>query len=78
MGNVTVSINYAGVGKLLKSKEIKEELESQAQKIKAKCGDGYVSYSKIMGNRQVAFVRASSTKAKIDNTLNNTLIKSLG
>lgn len=74
---VKVSVNYAGVGQLLKSKEMQDMLESRASEIKNRCGDGYETDTYIAGTRVIASVYTGDFDAMRDQKNNNTLLKAL-
>lgn len=74
---VEVKLNWDGVGKLLRSKEIKEECVRQASEIKNRCGEGYETGSYLGEDRQKATIYPATNKAKKDNLKNNTILKAL-
>lgn len=75
--SVKVSINYAGVGKLLKCSELEAGLEDVADGIAKRAGKGYESDTKKMSTRVVASVYTADCDAMRDNKKNNTLLKAL-
>lgn len=66
-------LNYAGVGQLLKSKEMQDVLKSYADEIGARAGDGYDVYV----GRTRANVSVMTEEAAQDNLENNTLLKAV-
>lgn len=75
MAKVKYKTNYAGVGRLLKSPEMRSVVDSNAAKIKKNAGDDYdVKYA---NTRAVAFVQTGNDKAVQDNLDNNTLLKAV-
>ena len=73
MSNVQVKLNYAGVGQLLKSDDMKNGLMSYAGQAATRAGAGY----KAKMLRERVMLVAVSDSAKADNLENNTLLKSL-
>lgn len=75
MAKMKFQLNYAGVGRLLKSNSMRSVIESRASGMQARAGDGYtVRYGR---NRVVAFVEPETEEAKRDNLDNNTLLKAV-
>lgn len=70
-------LNYAGVGKILKSAEMQAVLSQKASEIRERCGDGYEQDIHVGKTRANAMVWASSAKAKRDNLKNNTILKAV-
>lgn len=77
MAKVKFKLNSKGVGQLLKSAEMQNALSEHATAIRNRCGDGYEKEQFVAGSRAVATVKATSFKAKRDNTKNNTLLKAV-
>lgn len=75
---VKIELNSGNLRRLLRSKETKEMLVSQAEQVAARCGDGYEASAKLMPTREIAFVEAVTYKAKKDNLENNTILKAVG
>lgn len=75
MSKMKFELNYAGVGKLLKSQEMVSVLEGYANGIAARAGDGYSVY--IGPNRANVSVETTTDEAYQDAMENNTLLKSL-
>lgn len=75
MSNFKFELNRKGVKELLNSPSMVNILQSEADRIKNKCGAGYETSSYHGKNRPNVSVKAESTKAKIDNNRHNTLLK---
>lgn len=75
--NFEVSLSYEGIGRLMKSDGVKNEMERRANLIQQRCGNGYIVGSHQTGQRAAATVRAYSRVANQDNLDNNTLLKAL-
>ena len=75
MAKTKFELNYAGVGELLKSPEMRSVIESYAAEASHRAGEGYnVKYG---SNRVVAFVETGTDAAAQDNLDNNTLLKAV-
>lgn len=72
---VKIELNSDGVRALLRSPEMQQVLQDRANDIKGRCGDGYDAY--VAQTRAVARVETTSIEAYRDNSINNTLLKSL-
>lgn len=77
MSKVTVKVNYAAVGKLLKSNEIKEFDESIAMQVVNRAGEGYDFSTHDSGQRYITNIYPTTREAVTDNFDNNTLVRSL-
>lgn len=75
---VKIELNDAGIQELLKSAEMQALLNSKAQSIAAKAGDGYEYKVKVHSKRAAAYIYPESAKAIHDNFENNTLLKVIG
>lgn len=75
--HVKIKLNRAGVGALLRSREIEDACAAQAKAVAARCGDGYATDSYVGKTRANAMVWAKSAKARQDNYRNNTILKAL-
>ena len=64
MSNVKIKLNKKGVGKLLKSKELADGLNSLAFAAQSRLGDGYEALYNTAPTRAVAEVRAESYAAR--------------
>lgn len=73
MSNMKFTLNFKGVGELLKSDEMTSVLEGYARSISARAGDDYEA--RIMPTRVI--VRPKNEKGEKDNADNNTLLKSM-
>ena len=78
MGKVKVELNNKGIHELLKSQEVEDACQAEAQKIAARCGSGYATDTKDMPTRQIASVFTTTKEALKDNYDNNTLLKAMG
>ena len=75
MAKMKFQLNYSGVGRLLKSPEMRNAIESEAAEMRDRAGDGYdVKYGRT---RVVAFVETATDEAVQDNLDNNTLLKAV-
>lgn len=72
-----VVLNYAAVGALLKSAEMREAVYGIASKAAQAAGSGYDCDSKMLDTRVVASVYTDTKKAAKDNLENNTLLKAV-
>jgi hypothetical protein len=77
MSNFKVKLIGAGVGALLKSKEIQDMLNKEATAIKRRCGPGYEQDSHVGKTRVNVMVYPRTYQAKKDNKRNNTLLKAV-
>lgn len=77
MAKVRVKINSSAARALLKSPEVREYLESQAERMAADAGRGYRASSEVGPNRARAQVETVSENAERDNARNNTLLRVL-
>lgn len=78
MGKSKITINYKGIGEVLKSTEVIDLLESKAKQIQMRAGEGYEVTTYIGKSRANVSVKAETKKAKRDNSKNNTLLKAMG
>ena len=74
---VEVKLNFAGVGELLRSKEVKDACKTHASKIQSRCGDGYKTGDFMGSDRVKATVYPETNAARNDNLENNTILKAL-
>lgn len=77
MSKVKVEVNYAGVGELLKSKELESYMKETASSIASGLGSGYGYSTKKLGTRVVASVTAFTDEAARENAQNNTLLRAV-
>ena len=77
MSNLKVKLIGAGVGALLKSKEIQDILNKEATVIKKRCGPGYEQDNHVGKTRANAMIYPATQKEKRDNLKNNTLLKAV-
>lgn len=79
MSDTKIVLNYAGIGQLLRSAEMRAVIEGHAQNMVNSLGDGYkydIAYGSKDG-RVRAFVKAESNKAKKENLEDNTILKAV-
>lgn len=77
MSKFKFELNSAGVRELLNSSGMVNILQTEANKVKNKCGDGYETTTYHGKTRPNVSIKAESTKAKVDNNKHNTLLKAL-
>lgn len=77
MAKVKFKLNYAGVGKLLKSSEMQTVLNGYASKALGRLGDGYETKTFVGFDRAHAIVKAETPEARRENSENNTLLKAV-
>lgn len=75
--NVKVRLNRSGVRDLLRSADVRADLERRAARIKAASGSGYETDSEIGKNRARASVRTADMRSIRDNAKHNTLIRAM-
>lgn len=64
-GNVKIVLNRKGIGDLLRSEEVRQELVRRATKIAAAAGPGHVVDSEIGPNRARAVVITATAEAMV-------------
>ena len=75
MAKVKFELNRAGVAHLMKSPEMRSVIESYANGISDRAGEGYdIKYGRT---RAVAFVQTGTEETAQDNLDNNTLLKAV-
>ena len=77
MSKVRVKLNYAGVQELLKGPEVRALLEECGSRVMQSLPDGYEMETR-MTDRAVVTIHAATTKARVENSKNNTLLNALG
>ena len=77
MSNIKVKLNYKGVQELLKSDDMKAILDDYANRVMKQLDDGYEIEHRTT-DRAVVAVGATTAKARVQNSRNNTLLKALG
>ena len=77
MSNVYVKLNKKGVSELLKSPEAQSLVNDIAGLALGGLSDGYEMEVRVT-DRAVAVVYAATTKARIQNSKNNTILKAVG
>lgn len=75
MNNFKFGLNWAGLDELRKSPEMQRIIQTHADAIKARAGEGYTTEVKPSKDRAVGFVYAETREAKRDCYDNNTLLK---
>ena len=79
MAKANFKLNLPGLNALMKSTEMAEVLNTAADQIAAKCGEGYeVERAHPISFVGIASVRADTIEAKVDNRKNNTILKAAG
>ena len=77
MSSLKVKLNYGGVQQLLKGAEVKSLLEDCGNRVMQSLPDGYEMETR-MTDRAVVTIHAATTKARVENLKNNTLLNALG
>lgn len=75
--NVKIELNSQGVAELLKSPEMRGIIQELSDDCLARCGAGYKADVRTGSKRVFGTVITDSTDARIDNSKNNTLLKSM-
>lgn len=75
MSKVKVKVNYAGVGELLRSSEVRSMLKREAGK---RAPDGCEVDVYVGQNRANARITAVTDEARRENYRSNTLLKAIG
>lgn len=66
MSNVRIELNFRGVGDLLRSDEVAQDLRRRAERVAAAAGEGMeVDESRGSGGRRRASVRTATTEARL-------------
>jgi hypothetical protein len=78
LGNIRIELNSSGVRELLRSDDVERCCKEKANAVQSFCGDGYETDSYKGLNRVNAMVKATTSKAVMDNLQNNTILKALG
>lgn len=78
MANFRFELNRAGVGELLKSKEMHKLMNETARDVLGRLDDGYGMSEGETSQRAKATVGTRTKKAAADNKKNNSLLKALG
>lgn len=78
MSNLKIELDSAGIQALLKSQEIVDVLQSQADNIRAQLGDQYQTSQHIGKTRANVSVYTDDPDALQDNATNNTMLKAMG
>lgn len=75
--NARLKLNLAGFRELRKSAGPTAMLRAEAEKIRARCGDGYGMHESPSKNRARFTVFPETPAAIRDNAVNNTLVKAM-
>lgn len=78
MSKVEIELDSAGIQALLKSPEIVDVLQEQADSIRAQLGDRYQTSQHIGKTRANVSVYTEDPDALRDNAKNNTMLKAMG
>jgi len=78
MSKVTVKLNYKGVRELLNSSEMQAILDGCADRMMRQLDDDGYEVEHRKTDRAVVAIGAATTKARVKNSKNNTLLKALG
>lgn len=78
MSKLEIQLDSAGIQTLLKSQEIVDVLQSQADNIRAQLGDQYQTSQHIGKTRANVSVYTEDPDALQDNATNNTMLKAMG
>ena len=76
-GTSRFELNYAGVGELLRSGEMRSVIEAYTDAVLSNAGANYGSQVKLVKDRWAGYVDDRTPEGKQDNLDNNTLLKSL-
>lgn len=76
--SLKIELDSAGIQALLKSQEIMETLQEQADSIRAQLGDQYQTSQRVGKTRANVSVYTEDPDALRDNAQNNTMLKSMG
>lgn len=77
MASVRIEINADGVRELLRSQEVRDDLQRRAERIAAQAGEGYEADSSLSPKRARANVRTVTPEAMRDEAINHTLERAL-
>lgn len=79
MSKFKFELNRKGVSDLMKSEPMRNVLDSYANAVQKRAGNGYeAKVARPNKTRAGAVVMATTYQAKADNSRNNTLLKALG
>lgn len=77
MSKIKVKLNYKGIQELLKGDAMRNCLEEYADRVMKQLDDGYEIEHRTT-DRSVVAIGATTAKARVQNSKNNTLLKALG
>lgn len=72
-----IILDTAAIRDFLRSEEMQNLVKEHAEAVKKRAGDGYEVNVYVGKNRCNASVEAKTAAAKLDNALNNTLLKAV-
>ena len=72
-----VVLDYKAIGELLRSEDMKHQLEEVVEPIVDRCGEGYESKYIVAETRVYARVETVTPRAMASNLKHNTLLKAL-
>lgn len=75
MANMTIKLNYKGIGQMLKGEEMKALVAEYGERGAGIAGNGYSYDTHNTGQRQAATVFPADSVSANDNYRNNTLLK---
>lgn len=78
MSKLKIELDSAGIQALLKSQEIVDVLQSQADNIRAQLGNQYQTSQHVGKTRANVSVYTEDPDAIQDNAANNTMLKAMG
>lgn len=77
MSSVKIELNTANIGALLKSNEMQNLLQNEANRIQSSLGSQYSTDTKLMSTRVIASVYTTDKDAIEDNLNNDSMIKAM-
>lgn len=77
MSKVQVKLNYKGIQELLKGDAMRNCIDEYADRVMKQLDDGYEIEHRTT-DRSVVAIGATTAKARVQNSKNNTLLKALG
>lgn len=77
MSKIKVKLNYKGIQELLNGDAMRNCLDEYADRVMKQLDDGYEIEHRTT-DRSVVAIGATTAKARVQNSKNNTLLKALG
>ncbi len=77
MSDVKIELNYAGVGELLKSKEVEMFIKEEADRRAAGLGEGYATDVFQAGTRVIASIFTETAEAAKNEMETNAMLKAV-